>query len=133
MNILPLMFGLGFSEILILAGMALILIGPKELPAIATAIGRFLNELKRSTDDFSREIKSQAQVDLGKVRSDLNQTLKDPAKMLEKEIKSSGQGLNSAPLNQDGLKNETSSSDQAQIISDTNARNPEKANHVSPT
>jgi sec-independent protein translocase protein TatB len=41
------MFGLGFSEILILAAMALILIGPKELPAIATAIGRFFKRAQK--------------------------------------------------------------------------------------
>lgn len=54
------MFGLGFSEILLLGLLALLLIGPKELPEMARVIGRFINELKRTTEGFSSELKSQA-------------------------------------------------------------------------
>jgi sec-independent protein translocase protein TatB len=120
------MFGLGFSEILILAAMALILIGPKELPAIATAIGRFLNELKRSSDDFTREIKTQAKVDLPSMKSELNQTLRSPTeslknalsddhkKDLSKDLKDgldrnslTSETLNSSPSVADGHKEST--------------------------
>ena len=54
------MFGLGFSEIVIIAVLALILIGPKELPEVARVLGRFINDLKRSSDHLAEEIKSQA-------------------------------------------------------------------------
>lgn len=47
------MFNIGFSELLILAVIALIFIGPKELPEIARVIGRMLNELKRATGDLT--------------------------------------------------------------------------------
>jgi sec-independent protein translocase protein TatB len=58
------MFGLGFSEIVLLAIIALVVVGPKQLPDVARTIGRFLNELKRATDDFKDEFKRQAKVDL---------------------------------------------------------------------
>ena len=58
------MFGLGFSEIVLLGVLALIVIGPKQLPELARAIGRFMNELKRTTSEFSDEIKAQARADL---------------------------------------------------------------------
>lgn len=58
------MFGLGMSEIIVLGIMALIFIGPKELPEIARTLGRFLNELKRSSDVLTDEIKQQVRVDL---------------------------------------------------------------------
>lgn len=53
------MFGLGMSEIILLAVMALIIIGPKQLPEVARSIARFINELKRSTEDLKEEFKKQ--------------------------------------------------------------------------
>ncbi|MEN0057804.1 MAG: twin-arginine translocase TatA/TatE family subunit [Bdellovibrio sp.] len=57
------MFGLGMSEIIFLAILALIVIGPKELPELARTLGRFLNELKRSTNVLSDELKQQVRID----------------------------------------------------------------------
>lgn len=58
------MFNIGFSEMLVIAGLALILIGPKQLPEVARNIGRLLNELKRSTNSFTDELKAQVDFDL---------------------------------------------------------------------
>lgn len=57
------MFGLGMSEIILLAVLALIVIGPKELPELARTIGRFLNELKHSTSSLGDELKQQVRID----------------------------------------------------------------------
>ena len=43
------MFNIGFTEMLLIGFLALVLIGPKELPELARTIGRFLNDLKRGT------------------------------------------------------------------------------------
>jgi Tat protein translocase TatB subunit len=51
------MFGLGFFEILFILGMALIVIGPKQLPQVARTLGRFLTELRRSTSVIGEEMK----------------------------------------------------------------------------
>ena len=51
------MFNIGFSEMLFLIGLALILIGPKQLPELARSIGRLLNEIKRSGDAFQDDLK----------------------------------------------------------------------------
>lgn len=58
------MFGLGMSEMILLGVIALVVIGPKELPALARTLGRFINELKRSTESLTDEIKQQANIDL---------------------------------------------------------------------
>jgi sec-independent protein translocase protein TatB len=58
------MFGLSIFEILFLAVLALIVIGPKELPEVARTIGRFLNELRRSTNSFTDEMRQQTRIDL---------------------------------------------------------------------
>lgn len=48
------MFGLGFGEMILLGAIALIAIGPKQLPEVARTLGKFMNELKRATGDFSK-------------------------------------------------------------------------------
>jgi len=50
------MFNLGFSELLLLGLIALIFIGPNQLPEVARTIGRLLNEWKRATSDFQSSI-----------------------------------------------------------------------------
>ncbi|NUN04496.1 MAG: twin-arginine translocase TatA/TatE family subunit [Bdellovibrio sp.] len=61
------MFGLGMSEIIFLGLLALIVIGPKELPELARTIGRFMNELKRSTNVLTDELKQQARFDINEM------------------------------------------------------------------
>ncbi len=51
------MFNLGFTEILFLAILALIVVGPKQLPEVARYIGRFLSELKRSSEAMKEEFR----------------------------------------------------------------------------
>lgn len=51
------MFGIGFSELIVVALIGLIFIGPKDLPRIARQLGRFLNDLKHGGDQFINEIK----------------------------------------------------------------------------
>ncbi len=38
------MFDIGFSEMLLLAAIALIAIGPKQLPEVARTVGRLIND-----------------------------------------------------------------------------------------
>lgn len=58
------MFGLGLSELIMLGVLALLLIGPKQLPEVARTLGRFINDLKRSAEGLTDDIKKQAKVDL---------------------------------------------------------------------
>jgi sec-independent protein translocase protein TatB len=52
------MFGLGFSEIVVIGVLALILLGPEQLPDLARKLGKFVNELKRTTDGLKEEFKN---------------------------------------------------------------------------
>lgn len=60
------MFGINLTEFFVIGVLALILIGPKQLPVVARNIGRFLNELKRGADIFTQEIKNQVNADLSR-------------------------------------------------------------------
>ena len=46
---------MGFSEIVFLLVIALILFGPEDLPDIARAIGRIVFEIKKAASDITRE------------------------------------------------------------------------------
>jgi sec-independent protein translocase protein TatB len=48
------MFEIAWSEILVIAIVALIVIGPKELPEVLRGFGRGLTKLRRSADEFRR-------------------------------------------------------------------------------
>ncbi len=49
------MFEIGWSELLLIAVVAIIVIGPKELPGVLRGLGRTLNKFRRSADDFRRQ------------------------------------------------------------------------------
>ncbi len=53
------MFGLSFAEILIIAVLALILLGPEQLPNAAKTMGKALRELKRTTDGLKDQLEDE--------------------------------------------------------------------------
>lgn len=53
------MLGIGFSEILVILAIALIVLGPKEIPKVARTIGRIMREIQRTSDDLRRTIDSE--------------------------------------------------------------------------
>jgi Tat protein translocase TatB subunit len=50
---------LGFSEMIFLFVLALLIFGPKKLPEIGRTIGKFMNEFKRASNDFKSQIQSE--------------------------------------------------------------------------
>lgn len=50
------MFGLGFSEILVIAAVALIFIGPDKLPEVAQKLGRLVWQVKHSSEELRKEL-----------------------------------------------------------------------------
>ncbi len=52
------MFGLSFTHLIVLLVLALIFIGPEQLPEVARTIGRLLNEFKRATNVLAEDMKS---------------------------------------------------------------------------
>jgi len=58
------MFGFSLGELIFISILALVVIGPKQLPEVARNIARFLNELKRTSAGITNELKQQAKFDL---------------------------------------------------------------------
>ncbi len=55
------MFGIGLPEIIIIAIVALIFIGPDKLPGVLRSIGKGLVELKRATSDVRSTVQEEMQ------------------------------------------------------------------------
>ena len=67
------MFGIGIPEIIIIAAVALIFIGPDKLPGVLRSIGKGLVEIKRATSDVRSTVQSEMQkieeeIELNEVR-----------------------------------------------------------------
>jgi len=66
---------MGFTEIIVLGVVALLFIGPKQLPQVARVIGRTLNELKRATSDLTKsfsETQTEIKKEADKITSELD-------------------------------------------------------------
>lgn len=49
------MFDIGWSELLVIAVVAIIVVGPKDLPGMLRAFGRTMNQVRRTANDFKRQ------------------------------------------------------------------------------
>lgn len=59
------MFGIGMPELLIILALALIVIGPQKMPALAKALGRGLNEFRRATQEIKKTIDVSSYMESG--------------------------------------------------------------------
>ena len=57
------MFGIGGQEIVIIGLLVLVIFGPSKLPQMARDLGRFVNEARRSIDEFKEELTAASNED----------------------------------------------------------------------
>lgn len=57
------MFGIGMPELLVIAVIALLVVGPKKLPEIAKALGKGLFEFRKVTESATETIKETFKAD----------------------------------------------------------------------
>ena len=53
------MFGIGSTELLVLLVVALLVLGPKNLPKIAHTLGRAMGEFRRVSTEFQRSLNTE--------------------------------------------------------------------------
>ena len=81
------MLGVGWTEMLVIGVIALIVIGPKELPAVMQKIGRFAGTVRRMGTDFQRELNKTTGLDEVKnLRNAITQPLKQTSDAIRKEF-----------------------------------------------
>ena len=77
------MFDVGLSELLVIGLVALIVIGPKRLPEVARAAGRWAGRLQRFVSDVKQDLDRELhQAELSELRQ-LKQELDDTRRVME--------------------------------------------------
>ena len=79
------MFDLGFSEMVIIAVVGLVVLGPERLPKVARQLGQWLGKLQRYVSDVKSDINRQ--MDLDELRK-LQSEMKDAASGIEDSFRS---------------------------------------------
>jgi sec-independent protein translocase protein TatB len=87
------MFDVGFSELIVIALVALIVIGPERLPRVARTLGALLGRAQRYVNDVKADI--QREVDLDELKS-IRSTFQDAAKSVEQSVSQVGEDLRAA-------------------------------------
>lgn len=81
------MFDIGFSEMLLLAAIALIALGPKQLPEIARVIGQFLHQFRKASSELTKEVMKTTDVGQ-RITAEIENRILQPEK--KNEVKNDG-------------------------------------------
>ena len=83
------MFDVGFSELIVIAIVALVVIGPERLPKVARTAGLLLGRLQRYVNDVKADINREMQLDeLKRLRSELQESARSFEQQVSAEISS---------------------------------------------
>src|SRR5574338_598223 len=89
------MFDIGFSELLVIGVVALIVIGPEKLPRVARTIGHLAGRLQRYVADVKADINREIELDeLRKMRDSMQQAASEMETSVNQELAKTGDELN---------------------------------------
>jgi sec-independent protein translocase protein TatB len=85
------MFDIGWSEVLVIAVVAVIVVGPKELPRMLRAFGKTMGQVRRTANDFKRQFdealrEAEREAGLDDAKKQLQALNKDPFKDAKKDF-----------------------------------------------
>jgi sec-independent protein translocase protein TatB len=81
------MFDIGFSELMVIGIVALIVIGPEKLPKVARTLGHLLGRAQRYVNDVKSDINREIQLDeLKKLQSEVTESARSLEDSVRKEF-----------------------------------------------
>ena len=90
------MFDIGFPELMLVAIVGLLVIGPNRLPEALRTLGLWLGRMRRSFNTVKAEIEKEVGMD--EVRRQLhNEAVMDEMKRIEREVKDTGKAARIEP------------------------------------
>src|SRR5215467_1446179 len=85
------MFDIGFSELLVIAVVALIVIGPERLPTVARTLGHLFGRMQRYVNDVKADISREMELEeLKKLQS----SMEDAARSMRDSVSSTVESVN---------------------------------------
>jgi sec-independent protein translocase protein TatB len=97
------MFDVGWSEILVIAVVAIVVVGPKELPRMLRTFGKTMGQVRRTANDFKRQFdealrEAEREADLGEAKKTIQSIGKfDPIGDIRKTLQPAVAAAPSAP------------------------------------
>lgn len=107
------MLGLGWGEILVLGIVAIIFIGPKQLPGMMKGFAKLVSQLNQAREDWKRAVRSdeglqdiqrsmnEVKDSVSKPLNEMGQGFRDRLKKLENEIDQEAKRSSSADVSHD--------------------------------
>ena len=118
------MFDIGFSELMVIAVVALIVIGPERLPRVARTAGILLGRLRRYAADVKADISREMQLDeLRKMQQEVTERIASVESTMRQEMHEVETSVGNVIASPD-LKNTVPS---APVFSDASAVSPPAA------
>lgn len=98
------MFDLSWGEVLMIGAIALIVIGPKDLPGALRTLGRIIGKARRMAGEFQSQFnEALREADLDQVRRDVEglnkaaSSITNPARVIRDEVKGAIEGAGAKP------------------------------------
>ena len=89
------MFDVGFSELIVIGVVALIVIGPERLPKVARTVGLLVGRLQRYVNDVKADINREMELDeLRKIQTQFQDAAKEVESSVTAELNATEQALN---------------------------------------
>ena len=89
------MFDIGFSELMVIGVVALIVIGPEKLPRVARTLGHLAGRLQRYVSDVKADINREIELDeLRKMRDSMQQAASNFETSVQSELNKTEAELN---------------------------------------
>jgi len=125
------MFDLSWTELLVVAVVAIIVVGPKDLPRALRAIGRWTGNAKRMARDFRRQFdEALREAELDTIKKEVESVGKiDPVADMRKEVREIEAGLRVGG-DEKAAKAPPEDEEMAELAADTGTDEP--APHPSP-
>ena len=115
------MFDIGFSELLVIAVVALIVIGPERLPKVARTLGHLFGRMQRYVNDVKADISREMELEeLKKMQS----SMEDAARSFQSSV---SQGIGEAESEMNRLAQDTQSAVDAYADASAPAQPPASA------
>jgi len=88
------MFDIAFSELMIIAVVALIVIGPERLPKVARTVGHLVGRMQRYVNDVKADISREMELDeLRKLRDSMEEAARSVEQTVTTEVRAVDQGM----------------------------------------